>query len=106
MAFRGSECCSCAFMNFSFLYRHKESGKAENLTDRSLFGCWFQSSASSPEVIGWVFGWNHGGHADVPSGHGAGQDGCDAQGDVSLLVEVTTLTPADMKIFVLFLRTT
>lgn len=44
----------------------------------------FQSAATIAKVIGWVAGWRHGRHAYLSAGYGAGEDGCNAEGNVRL----------------------
>lgn len=44
----------------------------------------FQSAATVAKVIGWVAGWRHGRHAYLSAGYGAGEDGCNAEGNVRL----------------------
>lgn len=45
----------------------------------------FQSTATFSKVISWVTGWYHSSHADLSAGHGAGEDGCNAKGNVRCL---------------------
>lgn len=49
-----------------------------------IFKCLFvlQNPASVSKVTGWLSGWYHSSHADLSSGHGASEDGCNAKGNV------------------------
>lgn len=44
----------------------------------------FQCPATVSKAIVRVAGWHHGRHAYLSAGHGAGEDGCNAKGNVRL----------------------